>query len=252
MSTPILDVRDLSVTYPGGVRAVRGVRLQLAAGQCLALVGESGCGKSTIARAILGLLAPGATATGTIRLAGTEVLGAPERVLRRLRGTTVGLVAQNPYASCNPVHSVGRHVAEASRAHGRHASAADSAALLERYGVTDAARRLRQRPHEWSGGMLQRASIAAATIHAPPLLIADEPTSALDHELADGVLRQLRTGQPGGALLLISHDLGQVAAHADLVAVCHDGAIVEHGPVHDVLTAPRHPYTRLLIGSVLP
>jgi len=250
MTDAILELRDLHVRYPGGVHAVRGVNLALAQGECLALVGESGCGKSTIARAILGLPAPGAVARGSILIAGREVLGADERALRRLRGRTVGFVAQNPFAACNPVHNVGRHVAEAHRAHRQPTDAAAVAALLASYGIADPARRASQRPHQWSGGMLQRTSIAAAAAHDPPLLIADEPTSALDHDLADGVLHRLRASA-SGALLLISHDLGLVTAHADRIAVCREGGIVETAPTPELLDRPTDPYTVTLLNSVL-
>ncbi len=250
MTPPLLQLDRVSVAHRGAAPCVYGVSFTVRRGECVALVGASGCGKSTLAKAITGLLPAGARASGSILVDGTQVVGARAGDLRRLRGRTVGVVTQNPFAACNPVHAVWRHVAEAWRAHGEQPPPGRIVELLERNGIDDAARRGRQRPHQWSGGMLQRATIAAACAYDPPLLIADEPTSALDAHLADGILRQLRASAPY-ALLLISHDLVQVAEHADRIAVMHGGRIVEDGPAAQVLRAPGHPYTRALLEGQL-
>lgn len=248
MNGPALVVTGLSVTYPGGAAAVRGVDLHVEAGECLAVVGESGCGKTTLATAVLGLLPPGTTVTGSVRVTGTEVVGAPPRALRRLRGRAVGLVAQDPYAACDPLRRVRDHVAEAWRAHGARPPPGAVVSRLARLGIPAAERTARRHPHEWSGGMLQRATVAAAAAHAPALLVADEPTTALDADRAHSVLTDLRA--TGAALLLISHDLGVVAAHADRIAVCYAGRVVETGSSDAVLARPGHPYTEALLASV--
>lgn len=246
-SRPALAITALHVTYADGSQAVRGVGFELARGECLALVGESASGKSSIAMAVLGLLPATATVSGSIEVAGTQIVGTPEQEVRALRGRAVGLVAQDPYRAANPVMRVATNVAEAWRAHRMRPPPGAVDEALEELGILDAGARARARPHEWSGGMLQRASIAAAAAHEPPLLIADEPTSALDAELAHAILRALRARD--SALLLVSHDLVLVAEHADRVAVCYAGRIVEHGEPGAVLDRPRHPYTRALIAA---
>lgn len=243
-SPELLQVSDLSVTYTGGARAVRGVSFALAPGECLALVGESGCGKTTVARAILGLLPRGTTVDGSILLAGQELVGADERALREVRGQAIGLVWQDPFDAANPLLSVGSNVAEAWRAHATRPPATAVERALAKLGIAGAPQRARQYPHEWSGGMLQRAAIAAASALSPSLVVADEPTSALDADRAAATLRALRAG--GAAILLVSHDLALVAAHADRVAVCYAGRIVEIGPAVQVAGAPRHPYSLAL------
>jgi peptide/nickel transport system ATP-binding protein len=244
--TAALAFDGVWVTYPRGAVAVRGASLVVRDGECVALVGESGSGKTTMARAALGLLPAGATVTGSIRVAGAEVVGADERALRRLRGLGVGYVPQDPFDACDPLRRVGHHVAEAWLAHGARPPAGAVARLVGRLGIP--ARRLRQRPHQWSGGMLQRATIAAAGAHEPPLTIADEPTSALDADRAGDILVALR--QASRSLLLLTHDLRLVAAHADRIAVCYAGRIVETGDAGDVLERPRHPYTAALVAAV--
>ncbi|QSB16817.1 ABC transporter ATP-binding protein [Natronosporangium hydrolyticum] len=248
MGTSALVVTDLHVTYPGEVRAVRGVSLQIAAGETLALVGESGCGKTTVLRTVLGLLPAGSAVSGSVLVAGTEVVGASTGTLRTLRGLGVGYVPQEPFAAFDPVRRVGHHLAEAWRVHGRRPAAGELVRALEEHGIPEPADRLRQWPHQWSGGMLQRATIAAATAHRPPLVVADEPTSALDADRADAVLADLRRSSP--SLLLVSHDLSLVARHADRMAVCYAGQVVETGVAAEVLAAPRHPYTRALVAAV--
>lgn len=245
--TALLEVDRLEVTYAGGARAVRGVSLRIASGEALALVGESGCGKTTVARAVLGLLPRGTNAEGSIRISGEEVLGRSERDLRALRGRLVGLVAQDPFAALDAVHSVAHHVGEAWRAQRRGVPAGAIAERLTAVGIDDADRRARQRPFQWSGGMLQRAQIAAASALRPPLLVADEPTSALDADRAHEVLALLR--QRAEALLVISHDLPLVRAHADRVAVMYAGRIVEELESRE-LDSALHPYTRALLEAI--
>lgn len=247
MNDPALAFREVTVTYPGGGRAAREIALDVAAGECVALVGESGCGKTTIARAAVGLLPAGTAVTGSIRVGRTEVVGASRRTLRTLRGREIGYVGQDPYDACDPLQRVAAHVAEAWRAHRWRPPAGAVSARLERLGIPAPQSTARRHPHEWSGGMLQRATIAAASAHTPPVLIADEPTTALDADRADGILRELRA--TGAALLLVSHDLRTVAGHADRVAVCYAGRIVELGSATRVLEHPSHPYTRALLAA---
>ncbi len=245
MSTLTMDA--VTVTYAGTVPAVQSISLEITAGECLALVGESGCGKSTIAHAALGLLPPSATVDGSIRLCGVEIVGAPERTLRRLRGRVAGLVNQDPFAACNPLRPLHDHVAEAWHAHGEHIAPRAVAERLGRLGIARPAMAMKRYPHQWSGGMLQRANIAAAGAHTPALIVADEPTSALDAERADDTLRGLR--DQGAAVLLVSHDIALVARHADRIAVCYAGRIVETGRAHSITTTPRHPYTAGLLAA---
>ncbi|HWD09618.1 MAG TPA: ABC transporter ATP-binding protein [Actinomycetota bacterium] len=242
---PALSIAGLELTYRGGARALRGINLDIGDGERLALVGESGCGKTSIVRACLGLLAPGAQIHGSVQVAGTEVVGAPGAVLRRLRGLTVGYVPQSPAGALDPLRSVGHHVREAWRAHRQRPPAGAVPALLARLDLPD---RAGQYPHQWSGGMLQRATIAAATAHRPVLTIADEPTSALDAELAGGVLEALV--EASSALLLVTHDLALATRAGQRVAVCYAGRIVEEGPADRVLGEPRHPYTQALRAAV--
>lgn len=234
--------------YANGIQAVRGISFTLAAGETLALVGESGCGKTTIARAILGLLPASTQIRGSIRLEGSELVGADERVFQRIRGRQLGFVAQDPFAACNPLTTIFAHVAEAWRAHGEQARVVTVAERLAQLNITDATQTMQQYPHQWSGGMLQRATIAAAAAYQPPLLIADEPTSALDADRADVTLQALKAS--GAALLVVSHDIGVVARHADRIAVCYAGQIVEIGAAQQVLNQPRHPYTVGLLSAL--
>ncbi|RKS79608.1 oligopeptide/dipeptide ABC transporter ATP-binding protein [Actinomadura pelletieri DSM 43383] len=248
MSGAALRVSELEVRYPGGGHAVRGVDLVVAPGETFALAGESGCGKTTLARAVLGLLPPGTRCSGSIRVGGVEVVGASRRTLRTMRGIDVGYVPQDPVTAFDPLRRVGHHVAQAWRAHRRTPPPGAVAGLVAEMGIPDAATRLRERPHQWSGGMLQRAAIAAAVAHRPGLVVADEPTSALDADLAGSVLATLRAASR--SLLLISHDLALIAEHADRVGVLYGGRLVEVGDAAEVLAAPRHPYTAALVSSV--
>ncbi|MBX3277611.1 MAG: ABC transporter ATP-binding protein [Acidobacteria bacterium] len=249
MSEPVLQCEGLTVVYPNGRRAVMDAGLKIAPGECLALVGESGCGKTTLARAVLGLLPAGAKVGGSIRICGIEVVNAPEHTLRKLRGLKAGFVAQDPFGACNPLARIEGHIAEAWRAHNLKPPAEEIRNRITSLGIADAGRRLRQYPHEWSGGMLQRAGITAAAAHAPPLLIADEPTSALDADHADSVLMLLRS--LGAALLLISHDLHLIRRCADRIAVCRAGEIVECGGAVEIFERPQHAYTRKLLDASL-
>lgn len=253
-----LTLSDLRVTYPNGVQALRGIDLDLAAGEAIAVVGESGCGKSTLAAAILRLLPDGAAVSGEVRLNGENISARDERFARTVRGRRVGLVVQDPIGSFNPVMRVGAQAIEARQLHHRGCRPAGQSLwdwvthLLDLLQIPEAARRARQYPHEWSGGMLQRAAIAVATANDPPVLVADEPTASLDPSLAVDVLAGLRERQvrAGAALLLITHQLGLAAGVADRIAVMYAGRIVEIGSAEQVIRRPRHPYTRALIAAL--
>ena len=247
MTAPLLQIRGLAVRYSSGPAVLDGLDLDIHAGECLALVGESGCGKTTLARAVLGLLPRHATVTGTIELLGSDISRASAKRRRALLGQHLGYVAQDPYAACDPIRTVRHHIEEAWRAHGASVPPGVIEQRISALGIGAAATRLRDRPHQWSGGMLQRASISAATVHDPELVLADEPTSALDAELADGVLHAVR--RASRSLLLISHDLRLVENHADRIAVLRDGRIVETGQTGSVTTAPRHEYTSQLLTA---
>jgi peptide/nickel transport system ATP-binding protein len=256
---PVLALRGLRVTYAGtagGVQALRGIDLEVVAGEVLAVVGESGCGKSTLAAAVLRLLPATARVEGEVRLAGADVYAMGEAQARAMRGRLAGLVVQDPMGSFNPVMRVGAHILEARQLHDRHASAKMlwpwATELLTQLRIPEAARRARHFPHEWSGGMLQRAAIASASANHPPLLIADEPTASLDAHLAVDVVQGLRERQrqEGAAMLLITHQLGLAAQVADRVAVMYAGRVVELGPAQQVLSRPRHPYTRALLAAM--
>ncbi|HEX2038070.1 MAG TPA: ABC transporter ATP-binding protein [Chloroflexota bacterium] len=255
----VLSLRGLHVTYAGEVQAIRGLDLDVAQGETVAVVGESGCGKSTLAAAIMGLLPPTAAVSGAVWLAGVDVYhGGPRNAkeARRIRGQLAGLVIQDPGSSFNPVLRVGAHVVEARRLHDARPPAGGfwtwAVGLLRELRIDAASRRARQYPHEWSGGMLQRAAIAAASANHPRLLVADEPTASLDASLAVDVVQGLRERQQrqGAAMLLITHQLGLAAEVADRLAVMYAGRIVEVGPAVTVIARPRHPYTRGLVAAL--
>ncbi|KJS54918.1 ABC transporter ATP-binding protein [Streptomyces rubellomurinus subsp. indigoferus] len=256
---PLVQVRDLVVDFPvgdGHLRAVDGVGFTLEAGQALGIVGESGSGKSTIASALLGLhRGTGARTGGSVLVAGVDAVTAEGEELRRLRGGSAAMVFQDPLSALDPYHAVGDQIAEVVRVHrpvSRRAARARAVEVLDRVGIADPARRSRSRPHEFSGGMRQRVLIAMALACEPRLLVADEPTTALDVTVQAQILdllHELRT-ETGAGLVLVTHDLGVVAGSVDRVLVMKDGRAVEHGPVAEVLGAPREPYTRALLSAV--
>jgi len=258
--TGLLSIHDLSVTFPGptGITTpVDGVSLELAAGEALALVGESGCGKSLTALAVLRLLPGGATVgpASTIRYEGRDLTAMAPNELRTVRGAGIAMIFQDPMTSLDPVYTVGSQITEAILAHERmpqDAARHRALALLEEVGIADPPARFRQYPHELSGGMRQRILIAAALACDPKVLIADEPTTALDVTVQAQILEvldRLRASH-GMAVLLITHDLGIVAGRTDRVAVMYAGRIIEQAPTARLFTDPTHPYTQALLASV--
>jgi microcin C transport system ATP-binding protein len=251
----LVDVRNLSVAF-GAKQVVRDVSFTLDRGETLALVGESGSGKSLTALSLLQLLPAGGTnPAGRVTLDGKSVIGADEKTLHELRGGLAGIIFQEPMTSLNPLHRIGKQIGEAIALHRRLPTQAIRAHVIDALtlaGFADAVSRLDAFPHQLSGGQRQRVMIAMALANDPSLLIADEPTTALDVTIQAQILRLLADlkKQRGLALLLISHDLSLVRRFADRVAVMKDGEIVESGRVADVLGAPTHPYTRLLLASV--
>ncbi|WP_406374402.1 ABC transporter ATP-binding protein [Streptomyces sp. NBC_00647] len=251
----LVEVSDLVVDF-GGLRAVDGLSFRLEKGAALGLVGESGSGKSTVASALLALhRGTGARVGGTVRVAGVDVQRASDDELRRLRGGKAAMVFQDPLSSLDPYYAVGDQIAEVYRVHtkaSRRAARARAVRVLDRVGIPDAARRSRSRPHEFSGGMRQRALIAMALACEPELLIADEPTTALDVTVQAQILDLLHTlrQETGTGLLLVTHDVGVAAESVDEILVMRHGRAVEHGRVDAVLGAPREPYTRELLGAV--
>ena len=256
MVDPLLDVQDLLVVFEGAARtvtAVDRVSFQIAPAETLGLVGESGSGKSVTALAILRLLeAPGRVAGGRVMFEGRDLLTLPERDMRQIRGARISLIFQEPATALNPVMRIGDQIAEALTVHGRTGAREQAVDLLHAVHIPDAERRARDYPHQLSGGMRQRVLVAIALACRPALLIADEPTTALDVTIQAQVLdllRELRAGY-NLALLLITHDVGVVAEMADRVAVMYQGAIVEQGPVRQILRAPAHDYTRSLLAAI--
>ena len=257
-SDAVLGIRDLRVRFGkrDPIEVVHGLDLDIAQGEVVAVVGESGSGKSVTALSVIGLLPENARATGSITLQGRELLGLEASEMRRLRGAEIALISQDPVASLNPVFTIGFQVVEAVRAHDRRLStrAARQRAveLLELVDLPEPERRMKQYPHELSGGQCQRVGIAMALASDPRLLIADEPTTALDVTVQAEVLDVLaRIGrQEGRAILLITHDMGVVAELADRVVVMRDGELVEQGSVRGVLLKPTAPYTKQLLSAV--
>ncbi|WP_428983196.1 ABC transporter ATP-binding protein [Phytohabitans maris] len=257
---PYLQVRDLRVrfaTEDGVVRAVNGVSFAVERGRTLGIVGESGSGKSVTSLAVLGLHDPKrATITGEILVGGRDIVGRPDEEVRRLRGRDMAMIFQDPLSALHPYYPVGRQIAEAYRVHHPRAGRAEArertVQMLDRVGIPQPARRARQYPHEFSGGMRQRAMIAMALVNDPDLLIADEPTTALDVTVQAQILDLLEGLQKefNSAIVLITHDLGVVSQVADDVLVMYGGRAVEHGSVEQVLRRPQHPYTWGLLASV--
>ncbi|MCT1396697.1 ABC transporter ATP-binding protein [Microbacterium sp. p3-SID338] len=255
---PLLSVEGLAVdfaTMDGVVHAVEGVDLEIRPGETVAIVGESGSGKSTTAMAIIGLLAGGGkVAAGSIKLDGRDISRASESELRSIRGRDIGLVPQDPMSNLNPVAKIGTQVAETLLAHGlatRQNVQSKVVEALTAAGLPDPERRAKQYPHEFSGGMRQRALIAIGLACKPRLLIADEPTSALDVTVQQTILDQIgeMTRELGTAVLLITHDLGLAAERAERVIVMHRGKVVEQGPARRILEDPQHPYTQSLVKA---
>jgi oligopeptide/dipeptide ABC transporter ATP-binding protein len=260
VAEPILSIRDLAVEFvtdDGIVRAVDGVSYDVYPGETLGIVGESGSGKSVSQLAVLGLIPqpPGRIVRGEARFDGQDLLKASKRQLRRVRGGDVAMVFQDPMTSLNPVLKIGHQIAEAIQAH-RDVSDKEARArvigLLQLVGVPNPERRFDQYPHEFSGGMRQRAMIAMAIANEPKLLIADEPTTALDVTIQAQILEVLKRAQEEthAATILITHDLGLIAEMADRVCVMYAGAVVELTDVHTLFSAPRHPYTVGLMDSL--
>lgn len=259
MSEPLLRVRDLKVAFRSGKQSrevLHGVSFDVLAGETLAIVGESGSGKSTTAAAIINLLpGTGSVTAGSIALDGRDLTKAHRREMERIRGREIGYVPQDPMSNLNPVWSIGFQVKEAVRANGlaqgRKQVHDRAVEVLVQAGLTDAARRMHQFPHQFSGGMRQRALIGIGLAADPKLLIADEPTSALDVTVQRVILDHLATltSERGTSVLLITHDLGLAAERADRILVMNQGEIVEAGPSKEILTNPQHPYTQRLVAA---
>jgi oligopeptide/dipeptide ABC transporter ATP-binding protein len=255
----LLSVEGLSVAFnteQGRVRVVEDVSFQLAAGETLGLVGESGCGKSVTAQTIMRLLPspPSRVEGGRIMFQGEDLVGLPDSRMRRIRGDRIGMVFQEPMTSLNPTQRIGRQIAEVLSLH-RGVGYGDAKALvvstLKKVGIGNAERRLEQYPHELSGGLRQRVMIAMAIVCGPKLLIADEPTTALDVTIQAQIMELMQALQRelGLSILLITHDLGIVAELCRTMVVMYAGRIVESGPSAEIFTNPRHPYTAGLISS---
>lgn len=242
----VLDLAGLSVEYGTGLRAVSALDLSIAEGESVALVGESGCGKSTTLRSLLGLLPADASVRGELRIDGERL--PDDRSRTALVARKIGYVAQDPHAAFDPLRTVRHHVMEPLYIRRLPADEADVAARLTVSGIPEAERRWRQYPHQWSGGMLQRAAITAATLCDPRLMVADEPTSALDADLADEMMRLLRGSAP--ACLFVTHDLAIAARHATRVVVMARGRIVQEGTPDEVLGSPSHAVTHRLLDAV--
>ena len=259
MSGPALEVRGLATHFfsrEGVVKAVDGVDLSVARGKVLGLVGESGSGKSVTGFSLMGLVdPPGRIVAGSIKLAGRELIGLSGEEMRRLRGHKIAMVFQDPMMTLNPVLRIGTQIALAIRAHEQVSDAdarARAAAALGQVSIPSPAERLDAYPHQFSGGMRQRVAIAIALLHRPDVIVADEPTTALDVSIQGQILYEMQSlaAAMGVALIWITHDLAVVSSLADEICVMYAGRIIERGPADEVLTSPRHPYTRGLLDSV--
>ena len=258
MAEEILRVEDLTVDFPtedGVVRAVRGISYTLREREVIGVVGESGSGKSVSSMAVMGLLPGSARVRGSILFDGRELIGAPSSTIRRLRGNRMAMIFQDPMTAMNPVHKVGDQLAEAYRAHHRVAKRvawSKAVETLEVVGIPQPESRAESYPHEFSGGMRQRAMIAMAIINEPEIIFADEPTTALDVTVQAQIMETLVEvkDRVNAAVVLITHDLGVVANMADRVLVMYAGRAVEAADVSDLYAHPRHPYTAGLLGSI--
>ena len=280
-SASLLQITDLTVDFDlptGWVRCLHGIHLEVYPGGILGLVGESGCGKSVTCMAVMQLLGPRALIRGRVQFEGRDLLALDEKALTQLRGRDIAMIFQDPVSSLNPVHTIGRQVVESIRYNTtpstpnesfatdmqgspavappnrlkRRAAHTEAARLLTRIDIPEAQRRLKEYPHQLSGGMNQRAMIAMALAGRPKLLIADEPTTALDVTIQAQILeiiRELRR-ELGMSIILVTHDLGVVAETCDRMAVMYCGRIVEEGPVQPMFADPRHPYTRGLLAAL--
>ena len=256
----LLEIKDLTThfyTYEGVVKAVDGISYDLEEGEILGIVGESGCGKSVSALSIMRLVAdpPGKIIKGEVLFEGQDLLKLRDREMRRVRGNKIAMVFQEPMTSLNPVLTIGRQLTETLELHqgmGKAQALERAGELLETVGIPDAERRLRDYPHQFSGGMRQRVMIAMALSCNPKLIIADEPTTALDVTIQAQILELMRDLAPqfGTALIIITHNLGVVARYAKRVIVMYAGKIIETGSAEDIYHRPKHPYTLGLLGSV--
>jgi peptide/nickel transport system ATP-binding protein len=260
LGAPVLEVQDLAVTFDRKgeqpTKAVDGVSLTVAPGETVGLVGESGCGKSVTSLAIMGLLPQrGVSVRGSVQLEGQELIGSSDKTLRKLRGAHMAMVFQDPLSSLNPTVQIGTQVTEVLLEHremNKKQAEAEAVELLDRVGIPDPRRRLREYAHQLSGGMRQRALIAMALACSPRLLIADEPTTALDVTIQAQILELLKelVVDTGTALVMITHDLGVVAGLCDRVHVMYAGKIIETADRHELFARPRQPYTGGLLASV--
>ncbi len=256
---PVLSVRDLSVEFPtrrGTLTAVDHISFDIAPGEVLGVVGESGAGKSLTGAAIIGLLEPpGRIASGAVHLKGARIDNLRPAQMRQIRGKRIGMVFQDPLTSLNPLYRVGEQLVETIRTHlmlSEREARTRAIALLKEVGIQGAERRIDGYPHEFSGGMRQRVVLALALCAEPELIIADEPTTALDVSIQAQIIQLLKKlcRERDTAVLLITHDMGVIAETADRVAVMYAGRIAEIGPVRDVIKDPHHPYTKGLMGSI--
>ncbi|PZU94576.1 MAG: methionine ABC transporter ATP-binding protein [Chelatococcus sp.] len=259
MSEPVLSVRDLTVefvTRRGALRALDRISFDVARGEVLGVVGESGAGKSVTGAAIIGLIdPPGRISGGEVRLAGERVDDLPPDAMRKVRGKRIGMIFQDPLTSLNPLYTVGSQLVETIRAHGRLDAAAArerAIALLAEVGIPAPEKRIDGYPHEFSGGMRQRVVIALALCAEPEFVIADEPTTALDVSVQAQIIALIKRlcAERGTSVMLVTHDMGVIAETADRVAVMYAGRIAEIGPVRSVVKEPLHPYAKGLMGAI--
>jgi peptide/nickel transport system ATP-binding protein len=259
MTAPLLEVKNLRVEFPtrrGTLLALDDVSFDIAPGEVLGVVGESGAGKSLTGAAIIGLLEPpGRIAGGEIRLAGERIDHLPYERMRAIRGKRIGAIFQDPLTSLNPLYTIGRQLTETILTHlpvSAEEARRRAVKLLQETGIPAAAERLDQYPHQFSGGMRQRVVIALALAAEPELIVADEPTTALDVSIQAQIISLLKRlcKDHGAAVMLVTHDMGVIAETCDRVAVMYAGRIAEIGPVHEVIHRPAHPYTAGLMGSI--